>query len=776
MEKNQPTTTSPDEKIDISYIIDTIRKNWWMFAISLVACIALAGVYLYVKHDLYNIQAKVLVAYDEGGGSMGATLMQSLSLGGVGGNNVEDEILVMDSHSIKKQTVAELNLNRNYSSPDGLLKKRYYYNDSPIEIYAPKELFDTLSVSLKFVIDVNEDASNIDVEVSKGRFKTVAEANGSKFPMVVNTPYGIFSIDTTKYYIPGEDLTVKAIVSGNSILAEAYAEEVKVSKSEKKANGISLSIDDINIQRGKDFLNKMIELYNRRGQQEKDEMAINTGKFIDERLASLYTALSASEAEIQKYKQHNNIVDVTAEATFLMQQKGSLESALLQANTEYEVLKLTEDFITDPSNSYSMIPFTQDIPSVASAIGSYNNLILNRIRIEQNAKKDNTLLRNINEQIDSVRNNIMISISRALASAEVTLNELKAKERESNSRLSKVPTQEREYLELQREQVIKNTLYSFLLQKREENQLVLAATTPKGKIVDEAFAFNEPVAPRTPMILFLALFMGLLIPALWLYIKPLLSNSFDSVDALKRLTLIPILGEICHSQTAKDNPIVVSETSKRPIAELFRLLRTNMQFLFKTKAEGGRVITVTSSCSGEGKTFISMNIAEAIALTNKKVVLVGLDIRLPMLAQNLGLPSTPGVTNYLSGAIDSIDQITQHHSNCDIIVAGPIPPNPSELLLGDRIENLIAQLKERYDYVILDSAPIGLVSDTFSLTKFTEVTLYVSRAKYTKRNFIKYLNEVVALGQLKNVAIIVNDTDAKMSHGYGYGYGAKQKD
>lgn len=775
MENNQSPQTN-DGKIDVTYIIDTIRRNWWMFAISLVACLALAVTYLYVKHDVYCVHAKVLVAYDEGGGSMGATLMQSLSLGGVGGNNVEDEILVMSSHSIKEHTVAELGLNRSYSSADGLLRKNYYYNNSPVVVNAPNELFDTLSTSLKFKIDINAKCNEIDVKVSKGMFKTIAKVSSNAFPVVVNTPYGIFSVDTTQYYVPGKDITIKANVAGNSMLAESYAEEVGVTKSEKKANGISLYTEDINIQRGKDFLNKMIELYNRRGQQEKDEMAINTGKFIDERLATLYTALSASEAEIQRYKQNNNIVDVKAEAAYLMTQKGSLEDALLKANTQHEVLKMTQEFISNPENNYSMIPFSQDIPGVAPAINTYNSLVLNRIRLEQNAKRDNSLLKAMKEQIDSVRINILTSVSRALATSEVSLNELKAKERQSASRLSQVPTQEREFLELQREQAIKNTLYSFLLQKREENQLVLAATTPKGKIVDDAFAFNKPIAPKKPMVLFLALCLGLLIPAVWLYIKPLLSNRFDSVDAIKRLTGLPILGEICHSQSAKGNPIVVSETSKRPVAELFRLLRTNMQFLFKNTSDKGRVITVTSSCSGEGKTFISMNMAETIALTNKKVVLVGLDIRLPMLAKHLNLPSAPGVTNYLSGAIDSIDQIIQRHSHCDIIVAGPIPPNPSELLLGDRIETLINTLKERYDYVILDSAPIGLVSDTFSLTKFTEVTLYVSRANYTKRNFIKYLNEVAAMGQLNNVAIIVNDTDAKLSHGYGYGYGASQKD
>ena len=244
--------------IDVSQIIALLRRNWWMFALSLVLCGALGVTYLYVKHSVYNIHAKVLVTYDEGAGSMGSSLMQSLSLGGVGGSNVEDEVLVMGSHSIKEQAIKELKLNRSYSSPNGFLRKKYYYNNSPIEISAPDEVFDTLSTSMKFVIKANENLSKIDVVVKKGRFTTLAEVSGDKLPMVVKTPYGIYSINKTKYYVPGEELEVTANVTGNSIYAEVITNDLTVIKTEKKANGISLYYDDININRGKDLLNKMI--------------------------------------------------------------------------------------------------------------------------------------------------------------------------------------------------------------------------------------------------------------------------------------------------------------------------------------------------------------------------------------------------------------------------------------------------------------------------------------------------------------------------------------
>ena len=775
MENNSNNTQVATEgKIDVTEIVAKLKRNWWLFAISVFACLCLAGVYLYAKHSLFSIHAKVLVTYDDGTGSMGSTFMQSLSLGGVGGSGVEDEILVMGAHSIKAQTISELKLNRSYSSPDGLLRTRYYYNDSPIEIDAPAALFDTLSTSMTFNIEANEDLSKISVKVKKGRFKTLAEAEASSLPMVVNTPYGIFSIDTTKYYVPNEEIEVKVNVSGNSIAAEGWSQLISVGKSEKKSNGISMYIEDINIQRGKDFLNKMIELYNRRGQAEKDEMAINTGKFIEERLEFLYQDLSASEEKLEKFKKQSNITDLKADAAILLQKANSLDEKLVEAETEFEILKLNRDFLADPENKYSMIPNVSGTHS--GSLSAYNSLILQYFRLQNNAKANNAILKSTEAQIDAMRENIIETINKSYETAKLKLDELKRQNNLAKSQLNIVPTHEREYLELLREQSIRNTLYSFLLQKREENQLVLAATTPKGKIVDEAFAYNEPIAPKKLMVIIIALFFGLMIPALWLYVKPMLSDKFDSIEALKRLTALPILGEICHSRSANVNPVVVSEKSTRPIAELFRLLRSNLGFMLPATSTSGNVVTITSSCSGEGKTFVAMNVAESLALLGKKVELIGMDIRLPMLAQNLGLPSAPGVTNYLSDDTTTIDSLIQRSNNCDVIVAGPVPPNPSELLLSERVNVLIEDLKKQYDYVVIDSAPIGLVSDTFSLTKYTDVTLYVTRANYTKRGFIKYLNTIVSRGQLKNVAVVVNDTNPNLSHGYGYGYGSKQED
>lgn len=776
MENSTKGQNFGENKIDVSAILNTFRRNWWMFAISICVCVLFAGVYLYKKHPVFAIHSKVLVAYDKGAGSMGASLMQSLSLGGVGGNGVDDEVLVMNAHSIRTQAINELKLNRSYSRSKNFLKKEIFYNNSPIEISAPDELFDTLSIGMKFNIKVNRDLNEISVKVKKGFFETLADVKASKLPLVVSTPYGFFSIDTTEFYVPNEDLDIDVVVSGNSTLAEVYALNLTIVKPEKKANVISLYFEDINVQRGKDFLNKIVELYNRRGQQEKNEMAINTGRFIDERLKYIYADLAESEGKIEKFKKDKNIADVTAEAAYLMGRKSELEEQLIEAETEFEILSMTRQYISTPENKYSLIPYTTGLGSASEPIKGYNDLIMHRVRLLNNAKSGSVTLRNLDEQIDVLRDNIIATLDKNYDTAKLRLEELRTQTRLSQSKLSGMPTQEREYLELLREQSVRNELYSFLLQKREENQLVLAASTPKGKIIDTAFTYGDPIAPKKMVVMFVALFMGLLIPAIWIYAKPLFSNRFDSIESLSRLTYLPILGEICHSRKVKDTVVVVSEKSTRPIAELFRLLRSNLQFMFPISTNVGKVLLVTSSCSGEGKTFMSINVAESLALMDKKVVLVGMDIRLPMLAENLSLSKSPGVTNYLAGTVDDIDKLINKSGNCDVIVAGPVPPNPSELLLSERIDKLIEELKSRYDYVVVDSAPIGLVSDTFSLSKFGDVTLFVTRANYTKRSFLSYLNSVVERGLLKNVAIVINDTNPKLSHGYGYGYGSDEKD
>lgn len=772
MEGNTQNTSNNLKKaestIDFSAIFTRYKRYWWLFAASVAVCLCFSIFYLYVKKPIFLIQSKVLITQSDDGANFGASLMKSFSLGPTGAD-VNDEIIVMGAQSIRMEMIKKLKLNRTYVDKSRFMKSREYYNNSPIEINAPDALFDTLSVALKFNIEVNENGDKIEIAVKKGLFKTLAEVEANKFPVTVKTEYGIYSIDKTKFYKPGKDIKIKAMVMGNQVKSETYNDELTVELVSKKSSGLNLYLGETNTERGKDILNTIVELYNQRGQQEKDETAINTGKFIDERLNIIYAQLSESEAEIEKYKRSYNMVDLGVEAKYIYNKNKLSEEQVIKVKTELNVLEMIRDFISKPENKTSLIPFSAEFSAAQPAIEQYNENILYRHRLSVNAKGDNIALKTADEQLEILRKNVLISVNKTIESGEIRLAAIQKEASSSQGALSTIPQQEREFIELERKQVIQNELYKFLLQKKEENELVLAASTPKGKIVDLAYSSLEPIKPKKSLVIIVALFLGLLIPVIILYIKALLTNKFTTQEELEHLVSSPVIGEICKNRHRRSLVVRPGKTSS--IVELFRLTRNNIQFMLPNPDD--KVILVTSSISGEGKSFISTNLASSFALLGKKVVLIGLDIRSPKLAEYLNLNPTTGATNYFASQETTLNQIIQHSEipNLDVIVSGPVPPNPSELLLVNRVSVLFEELRKHYDYIIVDSAPIGMVSDTFSLSKYSNVILYVTRSNYTNKSNIRYLNQVVSRQQLHNVAVLLNDTNPKISSSYGYGYG-----
>lgn len=756
-----------DTFIDFNAIYKEFKRYWWLFLASVALCLALACVYIYVAKPVYQVVSKVLVSQDEDGAGVGANLVKSLSLGG-GGSKVDDEVLVFGSHDLRAQIARELRTNCTYIEKKSFFNRLDRYNDSPVEITAIGGVFDTLSKALKFKINVNELGDKIDVSVKRGMFKTVCDVEAKRFPVTIETEFGVFVVDTTKYYVPGEELNITAAVLGYGTKAEEYDEDLSVGLVSKKSNGISISIKETNIQRGRDVIDKLVQLYNRRCQAEKDEMAVNTGKFIDERLLLVYEELAKSESDIEDFKQKKGIPDYAAELKTVINKREISENIRVRLETEYSIVSMIKEYMADSRNDNSLIPFEANgIP-----VGEYNKLIIEKLRLASSAKENNVTLKVLNEQISAMRKNVQSNVDKMLESLEIKLKDAKEQEQLSESELDNFPTSEREYRELFRQQSIKNTIYSFLLQKREENALVLAATTPKGKIVDRAYALSEPVSLSKFAILFIALCLGFFFPISFIYVKRLFTTKFGSQDELENIISVPVLGEVCHNRHRSSLVVKAGKTSS--IVELFRLLRNNVQFMLPNADD--KVILVTSSVSGEGKSFVSLNLAASFALLGKKVALVGMDIRSPKLHEYLNLNARPGVTTYLSKIDVELKDIIQHSGeveSLDVIVGGPIPPNPSELLLTNRVKELVADLRNQYDYVIIDSAPMAMVSDTFSLARYSNAVVYVTRANYTKRHFIKYLNEVVANEQLYNVAAVLNDTNPRFSMGYGYGYGAE---
>ncbi|MDD2960492.1 MAG: polysaccharide biosynthesis tyrosine autokinase [Muribaculaceae bacterium] len=761
-----------NSKIDLSDFFSKFKRHWWWFLISIFVCLALAFTYIKVKRPVYDITAKILVTSDDGGG-MGGSIMKNLSLLGQGSAETDDEVEILSSHTILVKALKSLKQNRVYSNKTGLLTKKVYYNNSPIEIQAPDALMDTLSESISFKVNIKENGK-ADIVVKKGFFTTYLELEDTELPTTINIPYGKYSITKTNFFVPGEEYKIRASIGSYSGISEKLTETISIYPASKKSNSITITTQSADVKKDKDLINKIIFLYNERGVDVKNEIAQKTKQFIDERLNILYGDLSKSESNIEQFKKTNNFVDLGAETQYQLTKKGSLEGQLLSIESEIMVSEMVKSFLQKRDNKYSLIPFTTGKGAATEAINNYNGLILEYIKLMNNAKQDNIVLKSLQKQIDALRGNVLESVDKELDASKIIRNELASKSASSISKLGNIPTQEKAFIDLKRSQTVQNYLYSFLLQKKEENELVLAAAIPKGQIIDNAYSSAKPVKPIKPLIVIGALLFGLLIPIIIIYTIELFKTKFNTTDELSKITSLPILGEICHNH--KETCLVVKNGRTSSIVELFRLIRNNIQFMLPNNDD--KVILITSSISGEGKSFASSNIASSLALLNKKVVIVGMDIRSPQLSKNFEIQSAPGLTNYLSDNNIDLTSITQqsHLDNLDVIVAGPIPPNPSELLLSSRVNELITVLKEKYDYIVLDSAPIALVSDTFSLNKYADMTIYVTRANYTKKQFIKYINDVATRRQLTNVALIVNDTDSKLSHGYGYGYGKSNEE
>ena len=769
---NTPPTAQQEEQIiDFSAFIRKYKRWWWLFLLSLIACTSLAFAYLKYAKRVYNVKAVVLVAQEDNSAGAGANLLKSMKLMGQG-SKVDDEMIVFSSQELCTQVVKQLKLNRSYIEDKGWFKpKKEHYNTSPVEVIAPEEMYDTLS-SIKFKIDVDKQGL-ADIKVNSGKHK-LANVKGATLPTTVKTDYGVFAVNATKKYKPGKPCHITASLYGNQVRGEILNRQVKVKLATKKSNGINLSIAETNKSRGIDILNKLMELYNERGQQEKDVEAINTAKFIDERLALIYKGLTSSEADIEAYKRANKMVDPELQVKTSVARQEMADQAIIKLETNKQLLGMVKDFISNPANKHSYIPFEVDSSAASGSIKAYNNLLMKRQELAQSAKDDNMAIKQIDEQIETMHANVLKGLNSSIRGLDVQLNKARSQSNLSAGDLGKVPTQEREARELYRQQGIQNTLYTFLLQKREENSLVLAATTPKGKIVDHAYAQNTPISPNFMVTLAMALMAGLMLPLLLVYLKDLFTTKFSNQEELEEISQVPFIGHIHHNR--HNTPLVVKDGKTSSIVELFRYVRNNLQFLLNK--EDDKVILVTSSVSGEGKSFISANIASSFALLGKRVALVGMDIRSPKLATMLNLNEMPGITSYLSRSDVSLDQIAQpckEVEGMDVFVGGAIPPNPSELLLGDRVKDLFRDLREQYDVIIVDSAPVAMVSDSFALDKYSNATVYVTRANYTKRSLIKFMNRIAANKQLKNMCVVLNDTKPSSDNTYGNGYG-KTKD
>ncbi len=757
-----------EDTINIRELLIKYLHKWYWFVLAVIIAFIIAFVYIRSTNVKYQIQTVILLRNDKSSpGLSQAAMMESLGFNGVS-KEVEDEIQVISSKKLIRQTIDSLGLHAQYYKKEGM-KYVEKYKDVPFKLNLSKTFSESLTHPVIFYI--KEISGQYKVEVSSSKiFEEKYKLNNIQEPF--ETPVGKFNFVATA--LPEKDTKYKVVIYPIKGLVESYGGRLNVSTVNKQSNAIKISLVESNIAKAEDFLNKIVELYNLDAIIDKNIIARNTANFINDRLGIITKELFDVETDVENYKRSNQLTDLSSEASLYLETASTYEKRLTELETQLNMINSVENYIRNPKNAEALIPsnIITDDPSLAKSIQDYNMAVLERMKLSQTANEKNPALIQADQQITALRSNVLASVSSVKSGIQIARNDVLRQGAQFNSKIRNVPTQERQFLEIKRQQEIKQNLYLFLSQKREETALSLASTAPAARTIDKAYASLAPVAPKSRIIYLVALMLGLLIPFIFIYLKDLINNKIEDSKEFQRIVKAPYLGSIGISREGET--VIVKEGKTTPIVEMFRLIRTNLQFIIGGKKSP--VILITSTLSGEGKSFISINLAMSLALMKKKVLLMGMDIRSPMLGQYLHLTKDNGLTIYLSDeSIEPQDVITAsgYHDYMDVIPAGPIPPNPAELIMSTRLETLLDYAKERYDYILIDTAPIGLVSDTYLLNRIADNSIFVARQDYTPKDAAVLINEIYDEKRLNGMGVILNGTSA--SSGYGYGYGGDKK-
>lgn len=755
-----------EEIIDIREQVEKYSYHWKWFVLGV--CIALAGAFMYLRYtpNSYEVSATILID-DEKNGGLPSELAAFEELGLMGGaqKKVENEIGLLKSRSLMERVVKELGINITYYTHGRVRSAEVHKNKLPLKItfLAKDSLFYQQDTAFYLKTISHTHFSISDADKSQTNLHLFGENISTKFGEFIVTPYDPNLIDTE------QELLI--ILSPLQYVAEAIRENIQIELLYKKSSLIELVLELPIKLKGQEILNELIRQYNNDAVDYKSLVGKNTDVFINERLEVIEKELTRIDNDVEEFKSSNKLTDIPGEATLILENNSEIEKQIIQLNTQLKLVDYITAYIND--NSEQLIPSNVGLTdsNVNSNTTRYNELLLERNRISKSSGKKNPIIINLNAQLKQLR----VSISQALlnhkTSLQITLDQAMLQERRLSVRIMSAPGKERDFRHIQRQQQIIEGLYLFLLEKREENAISLAVTVPNAKIIDAADGSNIPISPKRKMVYLLALIVGLLFPFIVLYLRFLLDNKVHTRKEIEAIVKAPFLGDIPKTDLKEK---LISENDRNNLAEAFRMVRTNISFMLGKGTKGAKTIFVTSTISHEGKTFIAINLALVLALSNKKVLLVGADIRKPKVAEYLNRPTLKkGLTLFLTDASIKIYEIIEHvdTSNFDVIQSGVIAPNPSELLMNGRFEEVLNYGKEHYDYIVVDTSPINMVTDTLQLAQFSDLFIYVVRANYLDKRLLEIPQKLYSEKRIANMAMIMNDSDGKKGYGYGYGYG-----
>jgi capsular exopolysaccharide synthesis family protein len=757
-----------EKEIDIRSWIIRIFKNWYWFMLSCVVFGAI-GAYVYVSTTKkFKVDASIMLRSEEE--AIPQFEMITSIMGMSNSKTTDDEVELLISRDILWQVVNELDLQTEYRKLESF-KWMGQYPGHDLTVVYPPQYVDTMSRSVKIELKVRKN--DYLVKVRYGRW-TRSRHTVKDITKPFTTCIGpiSFKINSPQAVEVGDKYRMMTLPM--LPLIDSYKQNVTAAPVRKESNIINLSTTTDMPIRGRDFIRKEIELYNMDAVLDKNIMASNTAAFIEERLRLIEEELAEAEQDVAKYKRRFDILDLESEAALAVQEGAEFKKQIAEIETQLNLVGYVSEYVSDETKKNNLIPSNIGIndPSLVGLIGEYNQLMLDRMRVSRTASESNPILTQMESQLSVMRENIVTTISSVTSTLSIAKRDIEKRQGQIQVQRNQLPSQEKEYVEVMRNKVLKEELYLFLYKQREENALTLASTVNPAKLVNAPQMNPTPVEPRLSLIGIVCLILGLVFPLAIMIVYDIMNNRIsDEATALERRLKIPLAGSLVKNHHG--GHIAVHEGENSASAELFRTLRTNLRFM-QQKDCTCPVMLVTSSVNGEGKSYVATNLAISLSLLGKRVALVGLDIRKPMLASYLNLPSQGCLTSYVAEDAYTIEDIIVPSgiANLDILPAGVVPPNPSELLQSERLDELMAELRQRYDYVIVDTAPIALVGDTYLLHRLADMTVYVTRANYTTYELVDLINQTHEQQRLPKMVAVLNGVNAKkVGYGYGYGYG-----
>lgn len=779
--QTNPSSRKNDTGINLVDLLAYFASKWKWFLLSVLVCGGIAW-YHYARSPLVYFRSATVIIKDPSNKTSTTGLDRFDNI--INKVNVANEILQFRSKKLMREVLQRLHADISYQLEDGL-RSNELYNQSPVLLSFPDALPEqhfAFTVTLKDKKSlVLSDFTGIDVksDFTVEMYDTVTLSRGMR---VVATPTNYYSDSWTGTPIRVAKLPMESMVN-------YYKSALGIQQEEEESSILTLALKDGSAARAEDILNTLINVYNEEAIKDKNQVAVNTADFINDRLIIIENELGGVESELETFKQRNQIVDIASSAGMYMSESQKYNTDALELETQLRLANFIKDYLTDPAKETDLIPSNTGIGdmNIESQINLYNTAKLKRDHLIDDSSANNPVVLELNNSLRAMKQNIIRAVDNMIVSLNVQRSDAQSREMRAQNRITSIPTKERKMLSIERQQKVKEALYLFLLNKREENALSQAMADNNARVIDGAEGSNSPISPNRNRILLLGLLVGLAIPSLACLGILFLDTRVHSRKDFEDIVSVPYLGEIPQDKEAgklneQESPFLLAKEQRdSTVSEAFRILRTNMAFMAR-KDLPQQVIIFTSLNEGAGKTFISKNLGMSLVLAKKKVILIDMDIRRGTLSRQLHLHKT-GLTNYLADATLSAEDIIQHQDGFDIIAAGAIAPNPAELLMDERLDNLVTELRRRYDYIVVDSVPVGIIADATISNRIADLTIFVARAGRLDRRQLPEIEQLYKENKLHNMALVLNGADLHRRYGYygyygysyKYGYGKKKK-